>query len=78
MGRYTRTWQFVWEKPYMDEVLSFQKDRSVAEEIAIEIENFLAIPVMVTQTRWDKFLRRYSVVCRRQNLEDGFVWEREP
>ena len=78
MGRYTRTWQFVWEKPYMDEILSFQKDRSVAEEVAIECENFLGIPVMVTQTRWDKFRRRYRVVCRRQHLEDGFVWEREP
>ena len=62
----------------MDEVLSFQKDFDTAQEIAIECENSLSIPVMVTQTRWDKFRRRYRVVCRRQHLEDGFVWEREP
>ena len=62
----------------MDEVLSFQKDFDTAQEIAIECENSLSIPVMVTQTRWDKIRRRYRVVFRRQHLEDGFVWEREP
>ena len=62
----------------MDEILSFQKDRSVAEEIAIECENFLGIPVMVTQTRWDKFRRRYRVVCRRQHLKTALYGSEKP
>ena len=62
----------------MWEVLSFQRDRSTADEIAIECENFLAIPCHVRRTWLDILLRRWRVVCDRAGLEDGFVWERRP
>ena len=69
-----RTWKWIWEKDYMNEVLSFEKTHADAIETAKECEHFLSIPVIVTQTRWDKVRRRYRVVCRRQHLQDGFVW----
>jgi hypothetical protein len=62
----------------MWEVLSFQRDRETADEVAQECENFLAIPCTVQRTFLDRILRRWRVVCDRAGLEDGFVWEREP
>jgi len=60
------------------ETLSIQRDRSTADEIAVECENFLAIPCVVHQTFLDRLLRRWRVSCLRAHLEDGFVWERLP
>ena len=80
MGRYTRTWKWIWEPDNplptdFNEVLGFEKTYAKATELAKDCEHFLAIPVMVKQTRWDKFLRRYRVVCNSKHLSDGFVWE---
>lgn len=61
-----------WTVPY--EILSKQNDKSTAEEIALECENFMGIPFVVHQTWFDKVMGRWSVSCLRQHLEDGFVW----
>ena len=61
----------------MSEVLSIQRTYEDAQDIADGCNKFLAIPVIVMQTRLDKLLRRYRVVCNREHLEQGIVWERE-
>lgn len=61
-----------------NETLSIQRDKAVAEEIAIECENFLSIPCVAHQTILDRILRRWRVSCLRIHLEDGFVWEKVP
>ena len=47
-----------WAVPY--EILSKQNDKSTAEEIALECENFMGIPFVVHQTWLDKVLSRWS------------------
>ena len=75
MGRFTRTWKWIWEDDILNEVLGFEKTHAKAVDLAKDCEHFLAIPVTVTQTRWDKFLRRYRVVCNSKHLSDGLAWE---
>lgn len=63
---------FKWAVPY--ETLSIQNTKGMAEEIALECENFMGYPFVVHQTFFDRVLGNWRVSCLRAHLENGFAW----